>query len=131
MSIYATVSGRLGRDPESRTVGNGNTVCSFSVATNYGYGDRQTTTWVRVSVWGKQGENAQRFLAKGREVVAFGELHTREHDGKTYVELDCRGFDLVGGKGDNNHPDVQRNSGGRGNASGAGGASYKDEEIPF
>ena len=97
MSIHATVIGRLGRDPEVRQVGR-HTVCNFNVATNYGWGEKQTTTWVRVAVWGKPGEPCARFLRKGSEVGVSGVLHTREHDGKTYVELDGKHVDFIGPK---------------------------------
>jgi single-strand DNA-binding protein len=138
MSIHATVIGRLGRDPEVRQVGQ-HTVCNFNVATNYGWGEKQTTTWVRVAVWGKTGEPCARFLRKGSEVGVSGVLHTREHDGKTYVELDGKHVDFIGPK---TSASGDRDAGGGGYGGGNRGRTnpaesrppderFADDAIPF
>ncbi len=126
MSIQATFIGRLGRDPETRTVGNGNSVCNFTVAVDHGYGDKKSTTWVRVAAWGKRGEFVQRFFSKGKTVFVSGELYTREYEGKTYVELDASTVEFAGSKGD----DATPSNGATSNATGAGG-TYADDSIPF
>lgn len=77
------IIGRLGRDPELRYTGNGNALCSFSVATDGSYNDRdgnrvERTEWHRVSVFGRQAENCANFLSKGSLVYAAGSLTTRK-----------------------------------------------------
>lgn len=148
MPINATIIGRLGRDPDLKTVGSGRQVCNLSIASDHGFGDRKSTTWVRASVWGKAGENAARFLRKGSEVAVQGVVYTREHDGKTYVECDASNVTFIGSRGGSN--DNTRQGGGRsgsqdrgsygtGSGSGGGGShggqgggqSYQDGEIPF
>ena len=42
----AVLMGRLGRDPELKTVGNGTSLCTFSIAVNTGFGEREVTTGV-------------------------------------------------------------------------------------
>jgi single-strand DNA-binding protein len=74
-----TVIGRLGRDPEMRYLPNGDPVTSFSIATDRAYNDRngqkvKETTWFRVSVFGKQAENANQYLSKGKMVLVEGRL---------------------------------------------------------
>lgn len=78
------IVGNLGRDPETRHTPQGNAVCKFSVATS----DRrkgadgqmeETTTWFRVSVWGRQAELAQEYLTKGRQVYVEGRLRLEEY----------------------------------------------------
>jgi single-strand DNA-binding protein len=78
------IVGNLGRDPETRHTPQGNVVCKFSVATS----DRrkgadgqteETTTWFRVSVWGRQAELAQEYLTKGRQVYVEGRLRLEEY----------------------------------------------------
>ena len=64
--------GRLGRDPELRTLPGGSTVCRFPLAIDT-YGDKPTL-WADVSVWGKTGENCARSLSKGREVAIHGRV---------------------------------------------------------
>lgn len=81
------IIGRLGKDPESRTLENGNKVCSFSVATDKSWkdktGDKQTkTTWHNVVVWGKLAEICEKYLKKGSKVYISGESETRSYDDK-------------------------------------------------
>ncbi len=73
------IVGNLGRDPEMRFTPNGQAVTNFSVATNRQYtnsnGERvKETTWFRVSVWGKQAENVNKFLRRGSKVLVEGRL---------------------------------------------------------
>ncbi len=85
------IIGHLGRDPETRKVGDG-TVCSFNLAVSSRVKGADKTTWFRVDVWNKQGESCQEFLAKGRQVSVIGDLSTREYDkdGKTITSLEVR-----------------------------------------
>jgi len=81
------VMGRLGQDPELRHTQNQTAVCSLSLATTefrMGQdGQRQETTeWHKVVVWGKQAENASKYLAKGRGVFIEGRLQTRAWEDK-------------------------------------------------
>ena len=76
------VSGNLTRDPELRETGGGTAVCSMRVACN---GRRKDgDEWVDdpnffdVTVWGKMGENCDRFLSKGSAVIVQGRLNWRE-----------------------------------------------------
>lgn len=39
------------------------------LAFNGGYGDRKFTTWIEVSIWGKQAEGLTQYLTKGKSVV--------------------------------------------------------------
>jgi len=95
--IHATVIGRLGRDPETKEVG-GDTVASFSVASDQGYGEKKTTNWVRVSVWGKRGLKLAQMLTKGDRVAVRGSLETSEKDGKTYLSIRADEVELLGGQ---------------------------------
>lgn len=128
MPINATIIGRLGRDPDLKTTGSGRQVCNLSIASDHGFGDRKSTTWVRASVWGKAGENAARFLRKGSEVAVQGVVYTREHDGKTYVECDASAVTFVGSRdGGGSRSDNQ------GRSDHGGGQSYGSDghEPPF
>ena len=79
MPTYATVVGRLGRDPETKQLGS-SSVTEFSVASDHGFGERKNTTWIRVACWGKSGEAAVRFLHKGDGVICTGEIDLRTWD---------------------------------------------------
>lgn len=73
-----TIVGRLGRDPEMRVMPNGENVTALNVATDRSYMKGQErvkeTTWFRVSIFGKQAENANKYLAKGKMVLVEGRL---------------------------------------------------------
>ena len=90
-----TITGRLGRDPETRQAGS-NSVCNFSVACDNG---RDTVpTWYRVGVWGRQGEMAQKMLAKGRRVVVAGTLKVSTYEGKTQLDVSATAWEFADSK---------------------------------
>ena len=77
--------GRLGNDPESRTMSNGNKVVNLSVATSERWRDRQSgeqrerTEWHRVVIFNDRlAEVAERYLQKGSQVYLEGQLQTRK-----------------------------------------------------
>jgi single-strand DNA-binding protein len=78
------MTGNLTADPELRTTPGGTSVCSLRIACNTRRKDGATGEWVdkpnyfNVTVWGAQGENAARYLAKGRPVAIDGRLEWRE-----------------------------------------------------
>jgi single-strand DNA-binding protein len=83
--------GRLGKDPEVRTLNNGSTVATFSVATSESYKDRTTgekkeiTEWHNVVVWNGLAEITQKYVRKGDQIYIEGKMRTRswEKDGVT------------------------------------------------
>ena len=76
--------GRLTRDPEVRYTASQMAVATFSVAidrpTRAG-GERQTD-FPRVTVFGKQAENCEKYLAKGRRVAVEGRIQTGSYQNK-------------------------------------------------
>jgi len=48
-------------------------------------------------MWGKRGEAVAQYLTKGKTVAVRGTLGSREHDGKTYLDLDADELELLGG----------------------------------
>lgn len=92
--INATITGRVGRDPESKDI-NGRVLVSFSVGSN---NRKDGTTWVRVSVW---SEGTGRFVLdkvrKGARVALVGTLEERtwgNNDDKKSLELNCSNVEL-------------------------------------
>ena len=77
--------GNLGRDPESRTMQNGDTVVSLSVATSESWNDkasgerRERVEWHKVVVFNQVlGKIADQYLRKGAKVYLEGTLQTRK-----------------------------------------------------
>ena len=83
----AMIIGNLTRDPEMRTTASGQSVVSFSVATNRVWvnqaGQRQEQVeYHNIVAWGKLAEICRQFLAKGRKVYIEGRLQTRDWVGQ-------------------------------------------------
>lgn len=78
------LTGNLTADPELRSLPSGMSVCSLRIACNTRRKDNASGEWVdkpnyfNVTVWGAQGENAARYLSKGRPVAIDGRLEWRE-----------------------------------------------------
>src|SRR3989338_10761002 len=78
--------GRLTDNPESRTTPGGQQVCSFRMATNRTWTDRQGTKQERVEyhtviAWRRLAEIASQYLTKGGLVFVEGHLETRSWQG--------------------------------------------------
>ncbi|MBY0316618.1 MAG: single-stranded DNA-binding protein [Bdellovibrionales bacterium] len=133
------IVGRLGADPEMKTLSSGQTVTNFNVATGENWVDRdgqkqERTEWHRIVVWGKLAEICAQHLAKGRQVFVEGKLQTRSWEDqqgqKRYAtEVVAANVQFLGG-GDR----ASQNSGGPS----AGAADFSPEpsfdsndEIPF
>lgn len=75
------LTGRLVKDVEIRYTGDQMAVASFTLAI-----DRQSkekkTDFPRVTVFGKQAENCEKFLKKGRLVAVEGRIQTGSYEDK-------------------------------------------------
>ena len=78
--------GRLTKDPELRYTNNKTPVCSFTIAVNNGYGEKQQTDFVNCLAWNKTAEFVAKYFIKGRMIIiADGRISTRSwetQDGK-------------------------------------------------
>lgn len=72
------IIGNLGRDPELRFTPGGDPVTTFSVATSRKFGEKDETTWFRVTVWSKQAESCNQYLHKGSKALVEGRLRPDE-----------------------------------------------------
>lgn len=83
----AMIIGNLTRDPEIRNTPSGQTVTSFSVATNFTWNDQNgqqqsKTEFHNVIAWRKLGEICGQYLSKGIKVYIEGRLQTNEWSGQ-------------------------------------------------
>lgn len=76
MAANITITGNLGRDPELRTLENGQMVTKFTVAARQGkvQGQDPPALWFTVEVWGQQGPWIADNLRKGEGVCVSGRL---------------------------------------------------------
>jgi single-strand DNA-binding protein len=91
------MTGNLTKDPELRSLPSGTSVCELRIACNTRRKDSASGEWTdkpnyfSVKVWGAQGENAARYLSKGRPVAIDGRLEWREwetQEGAKRQEID-------------------------------------------
>ncbi len=118
--------GNLGSDPEMRYTPNGKAVTSFNIATNRRYTtsageSKEETDWFRVSVWGKQAEQCNQFLGKGKQVYVEGRLHARNWEGqdgqmRTSLEVTAERVLFLGRRGAVSLPE---------------GGEIEPEDLPF
>nr|DAK42188.1 MAG TPA: Single strand binding protein [Caudoviricetes sp.] len=94
-----TLIGRLGRNPETRYMPNGDAVCNFSVATDESRKDAQgnrqeRTEWHNITMYRRLAEIATQYLKKGSLVYLEGKIQSRKYTGKDGVERTA--YDIVG-----------------------------------
>ena len=144
MPNYASITlvGHLGKDPVSKTLNDGQSVTSFSIATSRKRGDNEITTWWNCSLFGKRGEALARFLKRGDPVLVHGEPVLRKYtanDGTDGVSLDvtCSDFAFIVSKSDasanqghDSGTHAQTPQRAAKSATGASGADY-DTDITF
>ena len=81
----AMIIGNLTRDPELRSLPSGIQVCTFSLATNRVWRDKdgskqEATEYHNCVVFGRQAETTSQFLKKGDSAMVEGRLQTRSWD---------------------------------------------------
>ncbi|MCA3597728.1 MAG: single-stranded DNA-binding protein [Methylobacterium sp.] len=146
--------GYLGRDPESRSLNNGNLVVSLRMSTNESWRDKQTgerrskSEWHNVVIFNEPlAKVAEQYLRKGSKVYIEGQLQTREWTDKDNVKrystevvlAQYRGeitlLDSKGDRDDDARPEGDSSPPRNGYADAKAGArsakSDLDDDIPF
>ena len=80
-----TLIGRLTSDPEVRYISESQTaIATFTLAINRPLrnGEEKKTDFIRVTVFGRQAENCERYLAKGRLIGVHGRIQTGSYTDK-------------------------------------------------
>lgn len=137
---HIVIAGGLTRDSELRRTQGGDPILNFSVGVSEGRD--KPSTYFSCSLFGKRGEALAAYLTKGTKVTVIGDFSTREHDGKTYLQVRADQVTLQGGgkkADDDDNAGYGQSQGGQsgGYSSGAGyGAGGRpgadmDDSIPF
>lgn len=100
--ISATIIGRLTRDPEQQQAGQYN-VTHFTVASNSTRKNRDgeyDTTFVRCTVFGRQGDVIAQRFQRGQPIIVSGELSTstwqdKQGQERTSTELNVQNFSFA------------------------------------
>lgn len=143
-----TIIGNLGKDPEVRYTQSGTAVCNLRIGATErrkeGDNWQDHTEWFTVISFGKQAENAGRFLKKGRQVFIEGRLQTRtwqdkENQTRYTTEVVANQILFLGGGRDNAESGTSGFGGGAPTAFASSAPSefdpssgyMQEEDIPF
>lgn len=127
--------GRLGRDPETRFMPNGDAVCNFSVAVGWKSKDKEGTEWVRVNAFKQLAEICGKYLTKGSHVYVSGRMATRkwtDKDGQERysTEINLDQMQMLGSKPEGEpareHAKAKQNG-----YAPQSGFSDMDDDVPF
>jgi single-strand DNA-binding protein len=117
-----TIAGGLTRDATVRRTQAGDAILGFSVGVSEGRD--KPSTYFDCRLFGKRGEALEQYLRKGTKVTVCGDLSTREHEGKTYLQVRADQITLQGGG-------QRDDNAGGGYKPPSGGAPDMGDEIPF
>ena len=102
--------GRIGMNPEIKTLANGSKMLRMSIATDASYKDAdgkkvQDTQWHTLVAWNKTAELAEKLCTKGKQIAVEGALVNRQWDDKDgtkryATEVRLESFLLLGKKED-------------------------------
>lgn len=122
-----TIAGGLTKDAELRRTQGGDAILNFSVGVSEGRD--KPSTYFGCSLFGKRGEALAQYLKKASKVTVCGDLSTREHEGKTYLQIRVDQITLQGGNSQSQGDAGGYDSKPQGQA--GGGYSDMDDEIGF
>jgi single-strand DNA-binding protein len=105
----AIIAGNMTRDPETRATPGGASVTGFTLAVNRNYkdasgADREQTSFIDCSAWGKAGEIIAQYSKKGSAILVSGRLDQRSWEDKetkqkrSKIEVVVEDFSFLGGK---------------------------------
>ena len=84
------IIGRVCNDVELRYTPSQMAVVKMNVAVDDGYGEKKKTYFIPVTVFGKQAENCEKFVSKGKKIGITGKIVTGsyEKDGRKVYTTD-------------------------------------------
>ena len=100
--------GRLGKDPETRYMTNGEAVTNVTLATSENWKDKngekqEKTEWHNLTFYKRLAEVVGEYVKKGSEIYVEGKIQTRkwqDKEGKDRytTEIICHEMKMLGGK---------------------------------
>ena len=111
----------MGKDPETRFLGNGDLVANLTLATSEqwkskGTGEKnEVTEWHKLVFFGKTAEVIRDYCKKGAQIYVEGKLKTRKWQDsngqdKYTTEIHCNTMKLLGGRQDTDDNAAVENS---------------------
>lgn len=119
------LTGRLTADPELRQTQSGISSCTFTVAVNRRFKDKETgkteADFIRCVAWRQTAEFISRYFLKGQMIAVEGSIRTGSYKDKTYPDITHYTSDV--------YVDNAEFCGSKGESSG-GGQSYAPTPAP-
>ena len=116
--------GNLTRDPESKCLPSGTTVCDLGMAINRHYTDqsgakKEQTCFVDLTAFGRQAETLSKYMKKGRPLFIEGRLdfqtwESKEGQKRSKLKVIIENFQFLGGREDAGSGAQQGGGGGYG-----------------
>lgn len=127
--------GRLGADPESRSLQGDKRITKFRMATDFGFGDKRSTDWHKVTTFDKVADNCAKYLSKGSSVYVEGRIQYRKwekDDGTTQwlTEVVAHTVQFLDSRQES-APSRQRQAPPRQDKPPAFDDGFSDDDIPF
>lgn len=91
-----TVSGNIGKDGQIKQVRD-QSVLSFTIAVKQGWGDKSSTNWYRVQVWGRRADSLLERAVKGTKVCVHGEFTIGMWEGKPQYDIRASEVEFMSG----------------------------------
>lgn len=112
--------GNLTREPELRYTPNNTAVTDIGLAVNRNYQDgsgewQEETTFVDVTVWGRQAENASQYLDKGNRLflegrLTFDQWENDAGENRSKLSVTAERLSFIDSAGEGESPDAQGDS---------------------
>lgn len=124
--------GRVGRDPETRYMANGDAVVNFSLATSSRKKDGvDDTQWHRITAYGKLADVIGQYIRKGSLMylegsIKYGKYQDKNGNEKNTVDIIANQMQMLGNKSDDdrrNHENEEQQNQRR--------DQDEDDDIPF
>lgn len=102
----AILMGRLTRDPELRTTQSGAAVCSFVIAVDRSFKDKdgeRKSDFINCVAWNRTGEFVSKSFTKGKMIAVVGSIQTRQYqdrngNNRTATEIVVEDVNFCGDK---------------------------------
>ena len=126
------IKGRLTRDPELKTAGNGMDLCRFTVAVDRRKqkDKEQQTDFFDCTAFGNTGVAISKYITKGREILVEGRMESNktEKDGqkRTFWGVTVDNFEFCGSRNDGGAPAPEQPV-----DAASGMPVVETEELPF
>jgi single-strand DNA-binding protein len=141
----AILIGNLTRDPEMRTGASGVPVCTFTLAVNRRFTNKQgvrEADFINIVTFRQTAELCARYLTKGRKAAVVGSIQSRTYDAqdgtKRYVtEVVADEVEFIGGAGGtgtsraDDAPPLPDPDDYQGRSAAPAFADADDDELPF